>query len=297
MKSVYLFGFFPDSPGKTVVSTALCRGLLNRGFNIAPFKPRSGHNLWYQYDAFTKCKKEARLFCEDIIKLKEASRCRLPYELLNPIDALMAPLDVGTFLKENYIRWMYLKEANTFSHLLVERYTSWEEGKTESVICVNKVNLSNGALSDREYIRALLEKADEVVALKDVAEWASVFRRLETRSISTCSKSIEEDYEFLVVEGFNDAVCPSPELRYDAVVGVGPGVAVLYDAGDFERTIRVKSMIGGDPMELRSKDIVEFIKPEEILTIPALNSKDLIDFDRLSKRLGEIVSAVLDRFE
>lgn len=297
MKSVFIFGFLPDSPGKTVVSTALCRGLLNRGFSVAPFKPRSGHNLWYQYDAFTECKREARLFCEDIMKLKRASRCRLPYEVLNPVDALMTPLDAGVFLRENYIRGMYIRESEIFSHLLVERYTSWIEGKMKSVICVNETSLSHGALGDREYIEALTEKADRVVTIRDVSEWASVFERFGPRSISTCRDKIAEDYELMVVEGFNDAVCPAPGLRYEVVVGVGPGIAALYDPSDFDRAIKVRSTIGSNPMELRSNNIVELIKPEKILTVPALNSKDLVAFDRLSQKLDELVLAILERFE
>ena len=55
-------------------------------------------------------------------------------------------------------------------------------------------------------------------------------------------------------------------------------------------------MIGGDPMGMRAKDIVDFIKPEKIFTVPALDIDDLGDFDRLSQKLGYITEAVLDRF-
>jgi predicted P-loop ATPase/GTPase len=297
LRAVFIFGFLPDSPGKTVVSTALCRGVLNRGFNVAPFKPRSGHNFWYQYDACVECKREARLFCEDIMKLKRASRCRLPYEVLNPVDALMAPLDAGVFLRDDYIRGMYLRESDTFSHLLVERYTSGVGGKTKSVICVNETSLSHGVLGDRGYIEALMEKADDVVTVSDVSEWASVFERFGPRSISMCRDRIGEDYELMVVEGFNDAVCPAPGMRYEVVVGVGPGIVALYDPSDFDRAIKVRSTIGSNPMELRSNNIVELIKPDEILTVPALKSKDLVAFDRLSQKLDELVVAILKRFE
>ncbi len=294
MRSIYVFGFFPISSGKTVVSSALCRGLLSREFKVAPFKPRSGHNLWYQHCAFLKCREEARLFCEDIIKLKEASRCELPYEILNPIDALMAPLNARTFLENNYVREMYVKDANTFLHLLVERYTSWKGDRPRTVFCVNEKNLSDEALSDRDYIRDLTKKSDEVLTVEDAAGWDSVFRRLGPACTSTCSGRIAEEYELMVVEGFNDAVCPAPELRYDVVVGVAPGVAAFYSPDDFHRVIEVKSMTGGDPMGMRSRDIVEFIKPEKMLKIPALGTKDLADFNRLSKKLGDIIEAILD---
>ena len=297
MRSIYVFGLFQISPGKTVVSTALCRGLLNRGLKVAPFKPRSGHNIWFQHDAFNKYKRDARLFCEDVIRLKEAARCQLPYEILNPVDALMAPLDAGIFLEKNNIRGMYLKQPNTFHHLLVERYTSWEDGKAKSTICVNEKNLSGGVLSDLEYIRELTGKAEKVLTIEDVAGWASVFRKLGPGSISTCCRRIGEESKLMVVEGFNDAVCPMLGLGYEAVLGVGPGSAAFYDSSDFDKVIKVKSMTGGDPMELRSKDIIQFIKPDEILSIPALDRRDLTNFDRLSEKLGHVVLAVLKRLE
>ncbi len=292
LRTIYVFGLFQISPGKTVVSTALCRGLLRRGYKVAPFKPRSGHNLWYQLDSFNRCKAEVRLYCEDIIKLKEASRCQLPYEVLNPVDALMAPLDTGIFLRRNDTRRMYLLNGVTFNHLLVERYTSWEDGTAKSTICLNDGNRSGEAFSERDYVLRLAEKGDDLVRMEDEDGWNSVFRKLAPHSISTCGRMIAGGHEAMVVEGYNDAVCPAPELRYQAVLGVGPGAVTLYDPEDFERVIRVRSPIGGEPMALRSRDIVEFIKPEKVLAIPALGKKDITDFDRLSKKLDEIVDAV-----
>ena len=296
MRSIYVFGLFPISPGKTVVSSALCRGLLSRGFKVAPFKPRSGHDLWYQYEAFKKCKKNARLFCEDITKLKEASRCQLPYEILNPIDALMAPINARTFLENGYVREMYLKKENTFLHLIVERYTSWKEDRTRTLYCLNKKSFCDETLSYKDYVRDLTSKPDEIITIEDASGWASVLRRFGPVCTSTCSRRIAEEYEMMVVEGFNDAVCPAPELRYDVVVCVAPGVAALYDPNDFHRVIEVRSTIGGEPMGMRAKDIVDFIKPEKIFKVPTLDIDDLGDFDRLSKKLGYITEAVLDRF-
>jgi predicted P-loop ATPase/GTPase len=295
LKSVYVFGLFPISPGKTVVSTALCRGLLREGLKAAPFKPRSGHNLWYQYDSFKRCRKGGRLFCEDIIKLREASGCSLPYEILNPIDALMAPMNARVFLENKRVREMYLRESDTFIHLLFERYTSWMEGKAKNILCLNKKNLSDESLIDDDYIRELTEKSEEIVEVEDVARWDSVFRRLGSGCIHTCSRRIAEEYEVMVVEGFNDAVCPAPELRYDVVIGVAPGVAALYDPDDFQRVIRVKSTISGEPRGMTAEEITCFIKPEKTFKIPALEERDLTNFDRLGEKLGNINKIVLHR--
>jgi len=297
LNSIYVFGLFQVSSGKTVVSKALCRGLTNMGLKVAPFKPRSGHNIWYQRYAFEECRREGRLFCEDIIKLKKAARCSLPYEVLNPVDALMAPMYAGAFLTDSYMRGLYLMDADTFNHLLVERYTMLEDGEVRSMIFVNAKNLTGRVLSDKDYIFKLTGKADKVSSIEDVARWASVFNRLGHCSISTCRKSLEEEYGVVVVEGFNDAVCPELGVRYKAVIGVGPGVAAFYDPEDFYRVIELKSIMGLDPKGLRSKEILEFVKPEEVVSIPALSSIDLRSLDVLSQRLGEVVGATLNRLE
>lgn len=294
-QTIFVFGFFPVSPGKTVVSTAICRGLLNRGFKVAPFKPRSGHNLWYQHDAFLRCREESRLYCEDIIKLSKASRCPIPNETLNPIDALLAPLDTRKFLEEDYIREMYMKEAITFHHLLVERYTLWRDGP-RTILCVNENNLAEDSFVDGSYIRGLGERSDEVLSIADAQGWNSVFRRLGPECTSTCFRKIAEDHELMVVEGYNDAVCPAPGLRYDVVVGVAPGLAAFYDPDDFHRVIDVKSETGKEPMGMRAVDMIHFMKPQRVITVPALRGHDIKDFDTLSRKLDNIIDSVVEEF-
>jgi len=294
LQIVFVFGFFPVSPGKTVVSTAICRGLLNKGFKLAPFKPRSGHNLWYQHNAFLKCRKEARLYCEDIIKLKKASRCSLQYEILNPIDALLAPLNARTFLEKENLREMYIIETSTFYHLLVERYTLWKDGMLRTTLCVNEKNLLDHPLIDRDYIRGLKSGSDEVLSILDVNGWNSIFKGMGPDCTSTCSWKIAEEHELMVVEGYNDAVCPAPRLRYDVVVGVAPGVAALYNPSDFHRVIDVKSKTGGDPMGMIAEEIVNYIKPEIIFSIPALHTHDINNFDLLSQRLEDMIDTLVE---
>lgn len=119
MKKILVFSLFETSPGRTVVSATLSRGIRNEGLRVAPFKPRSGHNLWYQHDSYDTCKKRESLFCEDIIKLRKAAKCNLPYEVLNPVDALMAPMDAGIYLSNNNTRSMYIDEDNTYNNLIV----------------------------------------------------------------------------------------------------------------------------------------------------------------------------------
>jgi len=293
MRSVFVFGFLPESPGKTVISSALARGLKNRGIRTCVFKPRSGHNLWYQHDAFLRCKKEGRLFCEDIIKLRRACGSSLPIEVLNPVDALMSPLDVRGFLERNAVSRLYLLEQDVFSHLVAERYTICKD-KVKHILCVNMKALEpRFVMTDLEYIRKLKEHADKILYLNSLDEWSSIFKDYGPKAIRSCYRKISEEADYLIVEGFNDAVCPEKSLRYDLVIGVAPGIAVFYDAEDFHAIIETLQDLGKDPRSLRAENVIKYLQKMKVLPIPALPSSYIKDYDALSKKLNRIVDLTL----
>lgn len=294
MRSVFVFGLLPESPGKTVISSALTRGMINRGIKTCVFKPRSGHNFWYQYDVFLKCKKEGRLFCEDIVKLRRACKNSLPFEVLNPVDALMGPLNAEEFIERKMVDQLYLFEDDVFLHLIAERYTICKD-KIENVLCINtRAIRSRLVMTDLEYVRELEKHADKVLYLNSSDEWNSIFQDYGPKAIRSCYRRISEKSDYAIVEGFNDAVCPEESLRYDLVIGVAPGVIIFYDAKDFHDVIETFKDLGKDPRSLRAKDIIKYLKKVKTLSIPALPSSHLKDYDVLSKDLNQVVESALD---
>lgn len=294
LKKILIFGLFETSPGKTVVSATLSRGIRNEGLRVAPFKPRSGHNLWYQHDSYDICKKRESLFCEDIIKLRKAAKCNLPYEVLNPVDALMAPMDASIYLSNNNIRSMYIDENNTFNNLIVERYTSCKNESLKYNLCLNKTQLNN-IFFERDFINKLISRVNEVVEVKSLDEWCSVSQRFGPESISNCFARVSEACDVVVVEGFNDAVCPAPGLKYDVVIGIGPGISAFYDSADFQRAIDVLSTTGHNRMNLRSRDVIKYIKTLEIQPIQAIEMNHLEKYDFLCEKLKNVLDAALKR--
>lgn len=300
MPAIFIFGIFPDSSGKTVLATALARGLVNRGLDVAVFKPRSGHNMWYQYEAFLKCKVMRSLFCEDIIKLKEASGCPLPYEILNPVDALLAPLNAEVFLEQNLTRQLFLFERDLYRHLIAERYLILEGEEEKRILLVSERNVNaNLIMFDQDYLEELKMNADQVIPINSLGQWKALYDELGSKSIYSCYRKIRQDYDNLLIEGFNDSVCPEPNLIYEAnvVIGVAPGMAIFYDENEFKRIIDVMTRLGKDPRALRAENIVTFARKYEILKIPPIPSKHLTDYNGLGEKLREIVDRVYNQIE
>lgn len=296
MPSTFIFGLFQDSSGKTVLASALARGLLNRGVGVAVFKPRSGHNMWYQYEAFLKCKAAGSLFCEDIIKLKEASKCSLPYEVLNPVDALMAPFNSEAFLERGLTAQMYLFEHDAFSHLIVERYTLLRDGGIKNVLLVNERNIDSGAvLLDKDYIRELKRKAFQTMPVHSMDEWTSISAGLGSKAIRSCYTMVKQAYSSLIIEGFNDSACPEHKIIEDVnvVIGTAPGTAIFYDPDEFKRILDTMAKLGRNPVTLRSEHVIKFARRYKALKIPPLPPEDLTDYDKLSLKLEGIVGRLI----
>ena len=231
------------------------------------------------------------------MKLRDACKCSLPIEVMNPVDALMSPLNVKTFLERKMMTQLYLFEPETFLHLIAERYTLCKDG-IKHILSVNMEAIKSKSpyvMRDLEYVKRLEENADKVLYLKNLNEWNSVFQDYGSKAIRSCYRRVSEKAECVIIEGFNDAVCPDDSLRYDLVIGVAPGVTVFYDAENFHRVIETLRELGKDPRGLRAEDVVKYLKKGKILQIPALPSSCLKDYDELSGKLDQLIDYTLQR--
>jgi len=297
LTSIFVFGLLPESPGKTLISRAIIRGLINRGLDVGVFKPRSGHNYWYQYDAFLKCKEEGQLFCQDIIELTEARGGEtLPYVLTNPVDALMAPLKIENYLTGKNCNQFYLDDYQTFTHLVMERYTVYEAEVTNT-LCINSSRIKDVLFSEPTFLKDVISKATRTIQIDSLEAWNQVYKDLSSRAILSCYRKVCEKHGNILVEGYNDAVCPEPTLNYNIVIGVAPGIAIFYEPERFTQVIKFMKDLGRDPLSLRAENILEYLKTDKIIRVPTLVSEEKKDTDTLSKKLSQIVDNVEEKIE
>jgi predicted P-loop ATPase/GTPase len=295
LPSIFIFGFLPHSSGKTVVACALARGLADQGYSVGGFKPRSGYSFWYQYEAVYKGLESGQLFCEDIVKLRAASRCQLPFEVLNPVNALMSPINVESFLERRQMDQLYLIQRDMFAHLVGERYTVLRNGKQETTLCLNEENIHSGlTLCDMKFLRRLKSSVNRIIPVKSLYEWNDVFQTWGPLAVQSCYREIVDKSEYVIVEAFNDAVCPDTTLRYNLVIGVAPGLATFYNAEKFHQRLHTLEKLGKNLITLKSEDIVKYLKKEKIVKIPPLTKQVLDDYESLSQKLEEIVNTTID---
>lgn len=161
-------------------------------------------------------------------------------------------------------------------------------------LCLNKYQLNN-TFFERDFINKLISRANKVVEVKNLDEWCSVSQRFGPKSISNCFARVSEACDVVVVEGFNDAVCPAPGVDYDVVIGIGPGISAFYDPTDFQRAIDVLSTTGHNRMNLRSRDVIKYLKTVEIQPIRAFEMNYLEKYDFLCEKLKNVLDAALKR--
>ncbi|MBS7247887.1 MAG: hypothetical protein QXN15_11515 [Candidatus Jordarchaeales archaeon] len=293
--SVFVFGLIPESSGKTTVCMAVARGLRLRGWNVGAFKPRSGHSYWYHHDIYVKCRGEGRLYSWDILRLSHACEYVLfPLEVLNPVDALFSPPDRLT-LDPHLVEVHF---ANPFFELVAERYTLLND-TPQVTICLNGVNLETDNLlfKDWSYIEELKRKAGRVIVVESLEEWNEVYSRYAPLAIRSCYGAVCRRSDVVVVEGFNDAVCPDPELSFDLALGVSPGAVFMYDGERLRTAVEAAATSSRDPRNLEARSVIDLLKPEAAIKTPVLTSRDVADSDKLALKLGELVDKVEEKMK
>jgi predicted P-loop ATPase/GTPase len=182
-----------------------------------------------------------------------------------------------------------------FAHLVGERYTILRNGKQELTLCLNEQNIRSGLiLFDINFLQCLKASVNKVIPVKSMSEWNEVFQTLSPLAMQSCYHEIVNKSEYVIVEAFNDAVCPDTSLRYNLVIGVAPGLAIFYNAEKFHQRLYTLEKLGKDPITLKSRDIVKYLKKERIVKIPPLTKQVLDDYERLSQKLEEIVNITID---
>lgn len=269
---VFVFGLVEKDAGKTTVSKILLHFFKELGLEFIPFKPMSGHNLWYQWQAFKQCIKQEKLFCEDIYHLREVANVDIPIEVLNPVDLLFAPLDLDYFISEGFEAEFYMSDPT--AALVMERVTTKIRGKLRNVYLV-----SNALETHLKYLKPIVEKllkhSYDILTFRGVNEQIEIHMRLAEKAVNTCYGEISEKTDNILIESFNDAVMPCRQvLDVKVPIGVAPGHILIFDPLKWSKALSVITQIK-HPSNLKAQDVIPVLKPEKIFKIQPLSKNYL----------------------
>ncbi|MEM4447013.1 MAG: hypothetical protein QW461_06960 [Candidatus Jordarchaeales archaeon] len=281
MVSIFVFGLVGGDAGKTVVSSAIARGLVKRGVDLGVFKAFSEHDLWYDYDVYLMCKSEGRLFCGDIVKLHKAAMLDdLPYEVTNPVDRL---------------ELLKISEESVCSKVVIERYTISKSKKVFNILNVNTL-LASKTL-DPEFIAKLKGYAAKIVGFSSEEQFRRTRDSMTPSAIESCYSFVKEKYDHVIVEGHKDMVCPIPSITFDVTIGVAPGVAVLFDAKSFRTGVNTCVKQGVPSGSIRAVNIEPYLKKNTVIKLPPLPSNKISSYEEIAEEFSLLVDVVAKEVE
>jgi predicted P-loop ATPase/GTPase len=97
----------------------------------------------------------------------------------------------------------------------------------------------------------------------------------------------------MVSEGFCDIIYPAPFIQHEVVVGVSPGIVLIYDSERFCKAVKYNTR--ERKTQFKASEIISYLKPKRIYKIPPLTKPDLNDFDQLTKVYQEPLEAILNQ--
>jgi len=233
--TVLVNGLLTYDSGKTFVSTALAKSLIERGFKVSVFKPLAGHSAWYQFNTVLHSLKYGVLVGEDVLKYKELLGLSSDLELMNPVDLLMAPLDPTCFKKaRDYLDAL----CNQLEQLIMARVSDCRNRATRYYVIED--NASRVVPGLRPWVERLIKRfKPEPVTAKcffvDVLTSCDI-----TESLDYAFDVLKSRADVLVVESFNDAAVPLMDFLndIDVVLTVTPGYLFKLNSEDFKKVVK-----------------------------------------------------------
>ncbi len=226
-KVILITGLLAFDSGKTWFTYNVANYALSKGLRVSVYKPVAGHDAWTQYHTIEVSRELKLLLGHDVSLYAELLRVEpSKLHLINPIDLLLSPLDVGLYL--NSVESFYRDMEDQFSRVVLSRVSKCRE-RTSSHFLV-KENIARVPRFLRDEISSLAEELSaEAIDLKTLLSLLT--SRKASIELSYCLEELAEGSDLILVESFNNAVLPYMDLRNSVskIVVVSTGKALIYD--------------------------------------------------------------------
>ncbi|GEM_PF-335738 len=287
---ILITGLLGGSSGKTYLAIAVVYALRSTGLRPGVFKPLSIHNWFTEYNTTLENIRSGSLFCGDAVKLRQIAGIKEPYELLNPVDFLVSPLDPSVFINARVPDLYYSFSSDLTKTAIVARFTRYGDEKLHNLYLVNKWALQRKMLIvDEEVVDRITRKADEIVQVNDSKMLNHLVSKYFTSSVSTCLKNLGEKHAIIVIESYSDIAWPLPlKTRVDVVLVTSPGRVLVYDANKFRMAVELKKPLRGLYTTVKLSDIIGLLRPLKHFKVGPTHTAEIPESYTVRKYAGVI---------
>jgi len=295
---VLITGLLERKTGKTYLASAMLYALRTLGFKPGFFKPLSIHNWFTEYDTTVENLRFKSLFSKDVATLSRIVKMKDPYELLNPVDFLTAPLDPTVFINARVPDMYYSFSYDLLKTTLMARFTKYEDGVLYNKYLINEWALRrNILLVDEELIDRITRNADEITTIDATKAFVHLINKNFINSINTCLKAIENKYQIVVIESYGDLAWPLPrETRVSMVLAVAPGRVLIYEASKFKIAVELKKPLRGLPTNVRLSDIIGLLKPVKSFKVGPVHTAEIPESYAIRK-YASVINFLVSKLE
>jgi predicted P-loop ATPase/GTPase len=263
---IIVSGLLAYDSGKTWLLIGLAKKLRDRGCRVAVSKPVAGHSMWSQFKTYLHSLENRVLVGEDVMKyvtLLGLDKSLIP--IINPIDIMLAPPDPAKYIDSGNVDEYLSDLEDQFKQMILARYTDCASGGSRHFIFEENV----------ERLPRTLKQLVERLASVLNAEKAKPRNFIETlhsldleKNLMLCLESISKGSDVVLVESFNDAVTPYPQLLKIAstlLVVMPAAVAVYRDLGKIESVVRDVTKKLGEA-GFRTSVLMSRLRPEKLIS-------------------------------
>lgn len=280
--------------GKTLVASALVKGLLDNNVKAGFIKPLSLVDTYLDLAAISRSVDLGFPVSMEAVQLSEVDPS-LDYDVVNPLVLVSAPPRLETFLEARTPSTYFAYLDDPFKRIFFVK-ASFPQSIKMRLGYLNEWLLSRRLVHvDDEILRKISRNVDKVTKISIHIDVENFLREIISKAVGEAYERLSERRRVLIVEGVFDRAWPLPfYLRPDIVFIVAQGSVLMFRGDRYAAAVKVKGDYS-DMSVLRTRDVIALLNPSTIFHVPPLSTFELIE-SRMEK-LSEVIGAVLDFIE
>ncbi len=286
MTRVWLItGLLQYESGKTWLTIAFAKNLIERGYMVRLYKPVAGHSAWYQFKTLVDSIKYRVLVGEDVVKYRDYLGVKQDFELLNPIDILSAPPSPTRY--RSIAEYLAALEVLA-EQIVMVRLSDPIEGLSKYYIVEGSINKLVEGLREWIYKLKTLFNPSRI-GVEDLLD--EIYSPSTSTILYKTLKVLAEDSDILLVESFNDAAIPFYELLdlVEKTFMVTPGYVYELDVVGFKKLVKRNYALYGD-IGVKMSKIFPYIDTIFESPLPIANSPI-----ELASKIKEIIGELIKK--